>query len=405
MQGTNTSKQKYREAINLYSESGLSIKDICEQTGVGFSAFSSYLSKHHRDLIIKRHNLTGFTNVRLRGKKGQTTASHYIYKNAIAACDSMEYVEYNISQIARIFNVNCSSLANQLRKHYPEIVPRREKERKRLGINVNLKYGPRQCSKEGYARATEMLRSSDMTLEEIANSCNVSYTGLREHIAAYYPEIILQRERKRIQATGQKAKGMRNGCWSMHTPNKSSIEKYEKALELYRTTSKDITEIVRITQVSLGGFRYHLKTWYPELIVERRGFNSGIDLEQTKRYKKSTAEKYEAAIERMKTSDLPTSKIAAEFSLNPEIFRMYLKEHHPELVSVRGMTKTSNGKTVSFRSAEKYAKAVHLYETTPEPLKSIAKRLGITYNSIGAYIRRNHPEAKEKHKSCINNER
>lgn len=49
---------KYREAITLYSDSDLSIKDICERTGIGFSAFSSYLSKHHRELILKRHNLT-----------------------------------------------------------------------------------------------------------------------------------------------------------------------------------------------------------------------------------------------------------------------------------------------------------------------------------------------------------
>lgn len=76
---------KYREAITLYSDSGLSIKDICERTGVGFSAFSSYLSKHHRELILKRHNLTEHENVKLRGSKGQTTSAHYKYKDAIAA--------------------------------------------------------------------------------------------------------------------------------------------------------------------------------------------------------------------------------------------------------------------------------------------------------------------------------
>ncbi len=131
---------KYREAISLYSDSNLSIKDICERTGVGFCAFSSYLSKHHRNLIIRRHSLTEYANVKLRGCKGQTTSAHYKYKDAIAACDSTEYIEYNISQIARIFDVDCSSLASQLRRHYPEIVPRRELERKRMGITINLQY-------------------------------------------------------------------------------------------------------------------------------------------------------------------------------------------------------------------------------------------------------------------------
>ena len=183
----NETREKYSDAITLYVETGLSIKQICEQTGVGFSAFSSYLSTHHRDLILKRHNLTEFKNVKLRGKKGQTTAAHYKYKDAIDACDSMEYIEYNISQIARIFNVDCSSLASQLRRHYPDIVPRREQERRRIGITVNLQYGARKWSKEEYATAIEMLQSSDKTIEEVAEACNVSYTGLREHILAYYP--------------------------------------------------------------------------------------------------------------------------------------------------------------------------------------------------------------------------
>ena len=179
---------KYREAITLYSDSNLSIKDICERTGVGFCAFSSYLSKHHRDLIIKRHHLTEYANVKLRGSKGQTTLAHYKYKDAIAACNSVDYIEYNISQIARIFDVNSSSLASQLRRHYPEVVPRRELERRRMGITINLQYGARKWSKEGYATAVEMLQSSDMTIEEVANVCNVSHTGLREHILAYYPQ-------------------------------------------------------------------------------------------------------------------------------------------------------------------------------------------------------------------------
>lgn len=90
-------EQKYREAISLYANTHLTIKEICEKTNVEFAGFSSYLSKYHRELMLKRHNLTGLENARLRGKKGQTTAAHYKYKEAIAACDSREYIEYNIS--------------------------------------------------------------------------------------------------------------------------------------------------------------------------------------------------------------------------------------------------------------------------------------------------------------------
>ena len=399
MQGRNVNAEmKYRDAISLYAASDLSIKEICEQTGVGFTAFSTYLSKWHRDLILKRHNLMDFANVRLRGKKGQTTAAHHKYKEAIAACDSMEYIEYNISQIARIFNVAPCSLLGQLRRHYPEIVPRREKERQRMGITINLQYGARQWSKDGYADAVGLLQSTDMTIEEIAKACNVSHTGLREHILVYHPQITSQRKTKRANAAGQTVKGLRNGRWGIHEPGRDSVEKYRKAIELYRTTSKDMTEIVRICGVNLGGFRYYLRTWCPELMVQRRGFDKTVNIEHTKRYKKSTAEKYACAIERLKHSDLPTAKIATEFGFNPEVFRMYLKEHHPELAAARGRVKASNGRIVSRRSSEKYAEALHLYETTPESLKSISKRLGLVYNSVGGFIRRNYPEMIRKHK-------
>lgn len=398
--GVNT-KFKYRDAISLYTDSGLSIKEICIQTGVGFSAFSSYLSKYHRDLILRRHNLTNFSNVKLRGKRGQTTAAHYKYRDAIAACDSLEYIEYNISQIARIFNVDCSSLANQLRRHYPEIVPRRENERSRMGINEHLQYGSRKWSKKSYAKAMELLQSSDMTIEEVANACDVSYTGLREYIIAYYPQITLKRESKRSDAIGQKIRGERTGNWRIHAPKQKTVEKYEKAIELYRTTSETIENIARITGVNLGGFRHHLKIWHPELIVERRGFDKAVNLSQTKRYKKSSAEKYARAIEKMQNTDLPTAKVATEFGLNPESFRKYLKEHFPELTATRGFIKTGNGRTISNRNIKKYAEALNIYETTPQPLKSITERLGLIYNSVSSFIHRNHPEAIAKHNALI----
>ena len=392
---------KYRDAILLYSDSDLSIKNICERTGVGFSAFSSYLSKHHRDLIIKRHNLSGYKNVKLRGRRGQTTESHYKYRDAIAACDSIEYIEYNISQIARIFDVDCSSLATQLRKYYPEIVPRRELERQKMGIQVNLQYGARKWTKEAYKSAIEVLGSTDVTIEEAATQCNVSPDGLREHILAYYPQVTLQRQQKRTKAVGQKIRGKRNGSWAIHEPQKDTMAKYESAIELYKNSSLSIEEIAAISEVNIGGFRYCLRTWYPELMVQRRGFDEGVPFEQTKRYKKTTAEKYADAIERLKKTDESTAKVAAKFGLNPEVFRMYVKEHYPELTEVRGRIKIDNGKTVSNHSAEKYAEALRLYESTSESLKSIASRLGLVYNSLGGFIRRNYPEAIEKHNSLL----
>ena len=79
-----------------------------------------------------------------------------------------------------------------------------------------------------------------------------------------------------------------------------------------------------------------------------------------------------------------------------------MHKHEPALAKAQGMTLNRNGKRVSRRSEEKYAEAIRIYETTAEPLKLIAARLGVVYNSLGSYIRRNCPEAMERHKKLTN---
>lgn len=64
------------------------------------------------------------------------------------------------------------------------------------------------------------------------------------------------------------------------------------------------------------------------------------------------------------------------------------------------MMRASNGRSVSRRSMEKYAEALRLYETSGEELKSIARRLGLNYNSLGGFVRRNFPELIAKNKEC-----
>ena len=92
---------------------------------------------------------------------------------------------------------------------------------------------------------------------------------------------------------------------------------------------------------------------------------------------------------------------AKEFGLHPETFREYLHKHEPELANRQGMVQTSEGKRMSRQSKEKYAEAIRLYGTTTETLKDIATRLGLTYNSIGGYIRRNHPEVINAHSTLL----
>ena len=401
----------YGAALELYRTTDMSVKEICEQTGTSVSAFRSYLRRCHRELMFARYGIAvspeEAAKARLRKKSGQTAAGPAKYKDAIEACDNIAYIEYNISQIARMFGLDPTALGKQLRHHYPEIQERREKERHCLGLNDNLHRGMKPYCKEQYADAVEHLRTTDDTIRQTADLYHISQSGLREHLLYYNKELTRKRARKREHAKTNKVKGGLTGRGGKYEPTPQSVEKYREAIHLYRTTAMTQEEICHATGVSLTGLRHHLQMWNKELVQEHYNVDGGKEPDRPlvqKRYLKSTAAKYAEAIRRLKESGLPTAEVAKAFGLHPETFRDYLYEHEPQLAATLGMTRLANGKLVLVRSAEKYAEAVSLYETTPETLKSIALRLGLQYNSLSSFIRRNRPDAMEAHNRLLGQE-
>lgn len=400
------SVDKYREALQLYMTTELSCREICDLCGVGTSGFSAYVRKHYREVMLSRNGVTadgnGTAEIRLREKFGQSPAACAKYGKAVEACRDTARLEYNVSQIAHMFNLGATSLANQLRAHFPEIPVSRERERMLRGLSDNQQRGVRpQCALK-YAGAVQMLRESDCTLRQAAEACGVPFGGLKQHLLFYHRDLVEKRRKKREAGRGAIRPGTLNGSGRPHSPTPAALEIYRQAVELYRTTALPITEIAERTGVSQSGLRSYLRTWHRELILERRGCTQtgqawDIPLSATKRYLRSTAQKYAPAIRRLKEGGLSTAAVAAEFGLNPETFRKYLHEHEPELSATLGMGRLENGRTALRRSTEKYAEAVRLYETTTEPLSSIARRLGLQYNSVGGFVRRNCPEAIARH--------
>ena len=400
-------EDQYREAIELYGSTSLSVRAICARCGVSYAGFRSYLYKYRRDLLLSRHgvavpSVSDAAHTRLRGRRGQTVSARAKYGDAIAACGDAKYVEYNVSQIAHLFGLNPTGLSNQLRAHCPELLERRELERRRLGLADNQQRGVRPWCRELYAGAVELLRTTEFTLPEVAERCGVSFTGLRQHVCFYHKDLQQTRSELRERAKTQRRKGHITGSGRRHEPTPGSRERYRDAVRLYRNTAMTIKEIAEKLGLNQFSFTNYLQTWHREDVFARRGaeYREGASLSQTKQYKKPTAAKYAPAIERLRAENRPTSEIAAEFGLHPEVFRQYLKEHEPELYARQGMMRAPNGRSVSRRSMEKYAEAVGLYETTAEPLKSIARRLGLNYNSLGGFVRRNFPELIEKNKEC-----
>lgn len=402
---------KYAEAVELYAETELTLREIAEKCNVSLSGLGNYLRRYWRELVLHRHGVfcegKDPKDVKLVSSGQPSLVAHVKYKKAVDACGSLEYIDLNVSQVARKFDVSGTALANYMRIHYEEIPVWREKVRRKLGIADNIHRGVRQNCQEQYAQAVEMYRSTDKTIPEVAEICQVSLGGFSQHLRFYHKGVIRKRSAERNAARNPRVPGKMSGNGRLHQPSAATVEKYREALDLYKNSDLVVTEIVRLTGVPLEGFRNYLRVWHRDLMLERRGGKEGreadgyVDLTKTKCYLKSTAAKYEAAIVSLKKNLRPVAQIAAEYGLNADTFRSYLWEHEPDLVAQCGMVKNENGKYVSRQAIEKYAEAVRLYETTTENLKSIASRLGIVYNSLFGYIRRNCLEAKQKHESLI----
>lgn len=403
-------EEKYRGAIELYRTTRLSCAEICRTCKVTVSGFQRFLSLYHCDLLLARYDITcskeEARHIKLGPLLGQLPATRAKYKDAIEACRSLDYIEYNVSQIAREFGLDGSNLGRQLRTHYPGVIEWREKVRARLGLGDNLPRGTRPHCTEQYARAVELLRSDRyITVQDVADSCGISYTGLEQHLLFYHKDLVKRRIEIRGKAVRQQRKGGITGRGTVHAPSPETVEKYAEALRLYRTTPMSARRIAAETKVSRKGFYEYLQKWHMDLVCRRKGipYEEGrpVDWSKVRRYNPATKAKYAAAIGRLKESGLPTAKVAAEFGLHPECFRQYLKEHEPELHARQGMVRTDNGGAMAHHSMEKYAEAVHLYGTTAESLKSLARRFGLNDCSLGQFIRIHFPELTEQHRKLV----
>ena len=402
---------KYEKAVAIYADTDMPMKDIAKECGVTVGGLGSYLRRYWRELVLRRHQIHAdgkkAEEIKIMEAGKQSIHAHAKYKDAVAACDSLNYIDLNVSQVARKFGTDGTALANFMRIHYPETLVWREKVRRRLGINDNIWHGARPECTEQYAKAVEMYRDTEMTMREVSAACKVSPSGFSQHLRFYHKEILKRREQKRktAKAKRQQVLGELTGNGRIYRPSPATKQRYAQALELYRNTTLTMKEIVRRTGVPAEGFRFYLHKWHKDLVIERLGISSNVsghtDLRKARKRMKTVAAKYAEAIESLKNNPRPVAKVAAEYGFNPEVFRDYLHKHEPELARQQGMLKTANGKTVSRRSEEKYGEAVRLYGTTTESLKSIAARLGLTYNSVGGYIRRNYPEVMALHQNLL----
>lgn len=397
---------KYAKAVELYADTDQTLAAIAEACHVSVGGLGNYLRRYWRELVLKRNCIAveekQSKNIKIKAVGQQNVNAHAKYKEAVAACDSLEYIDLNLSQVARKFGLDGASLANFMHIHYEDTLVWREKLRTRLGINDNFQRGARRESVKQYAEAVNLYQITNMTIPEIAEMCHLSEGGLMQYLRFYHKKLLQQKRESRKEARGCQLRGELTGNGRLYQPLPQTDQKYAEALALYKDTALTMKEIVRRTGVPAEGFRFYLRKWHKELMAERAGITGPIDahtnLCRERRRMKTVTVKYAEAIESLKANPRPVAQVAAEFHLQPETFRNYLHKYEPELVRLQGMKTADNGRRVLYRSEEKYAEAVRLYDTTTESLKGIAQRLGLNEKSLGGYIRRNYPELVQKRK-------
>lgn len=390
--GEVTAAEKYSAAVALYASTDLSLQRIADACGVTPGGLGSYIGRHHRNLLLARYGLfvpgDADMQIKVRPRRGQSRQTHLKYKEAIEACGDMAFIENNVSEIARMFGLNPSGLANQLRVHYPDVIPMREKLRSRMGIADNRQRGRRKQSVDSYGEASELYRDSGLTIPEVARQCEVSEGGLSQYMRFYQQDVIAAKAERRLAASrnreGRKA-GMRSGNGRPYGPGSETEELYAKALTLYRETCMSIEEIAAATGVSESGFRFYLTSWHPE---------------EKRQCRKAAEQKYSAAIASLRERPRAVMAVASEFGLNADVFREYLKLHEPALAEATGMMRTEEGRVMKRSSYEKYKAAVEEYAASRAPLKEIALRHGLVYTSLYSFVKRNCLQEKGEGLAC-----
>ena len=374
--GSFDAARKYQAAVELYAQSELTIREIADRTGVTPIALSSYLGRHHRDLLYKRYGITmpeGKERIAIKSPKGQSYATHQKYKDAIAACDDIAYIEFNVSQIARMFGLSGTGLASQLRVHYPTVIPTREATRRRLGLADRQKRGARQASQTAYSQAVDLYKDSDLTIEEVARQFGISPSGFGQHMRFYHHDAIRRKANRRKEAKKplkMRTPGSLAGNGQLYGPRDDTESRYARALELYQQGRMTLPEIVKETDVSMSGLKYHLDQWHRDKRIGRKDA------------------KYGDAIESLRRNPRAVAEVAKEYGLNPDVFRQYLKKHAPDLTEGQGMIRLDKGCLVKKSAWEKYRPAIEQYRTAGGSIREIALSHGLKYPSLLSFIRR-----------------
>ena len=361
--------------------------------------------KETESKIVSDERLEQFIGTRF----GQRSETRERYAEAIQACGSIGYLEMTIADIAHMFGHTDQCLRNQLKRHYPEMMKLREQLRERLGMNKRPIRGVSASTEAKFAPAIELLRTTDMTIHEVATRCGLSTTALQSHVLFNHRDLAQQRMSKRLNAIDKKTTGGMSGTGRPNAPREATAALYAEALEMYRTTELTVPEIALKCGVIAHSFQTYLQRWWrSDMAVREKLRRERLEEQRKEREQVGTRSRTVLAIQKytpaLKLIEEGATYEEAAKTLGVDIDNLnrWVRSNHPDVHRREHQNQVvvlPNGRECAKTSWAMFGEAVEAYLNTDESINQIAKRFNLRPTSFGNFLRRKFPDAAERRRN------
>lgn len=358
---------------------------------------------------------------RYTARYGQHPETEALYHDAIQACRSLDALELTISEIARKYQLKPECLRNQLKRHFPEILPRREQVRDMLGYSRPGNRGLKKATIEKYAAAVHMLRDANITVRDAAQRCEVSYQGLQQHLLFYHKDIASSRMLYRADALLEAVpfslrKGAPSSNGGIRSPKPETVSYFAPAVKMYLETDLPLTHIASQCGVNAHAFSSYLKRWYPEDVKRRKLAREAAlaakKKERSHRPDRSgvvrARQRYTPAIALLQEGKT-ISQAAKELAVPIWDLSAWLKRNQPEILQQTnaGMFVLPSGQKTLRRTYQRFLPVAEYMTTHPsKSTKELSAKFNIPLSSLTKYISTYFPEQWGRHlKACAEKEK
>lgn len=212
--------------------------------------------------------LTGQSMTSVSRSRGAHRACTEKYAEAI---ERIRTTSESISRVAAQYNLSACGLRHHLQTYHKDIAAQLKIRREQAAKNKSRRYvnrgihRPKPETEEYYREAVELYRTTDMTLEAIAERTGIKVHNLRFHIRYWHRELMLQRMGVMTESLDSNAEEIRTGT------NKywRSIQ-YADAVARLNAGGVTISAVATEFGLKYDTFRRYLMVNEPQLAMRLR---------------------------------------------------------------------------------------------------------------------------------------